>query len=284
MANLYQRRKLFSLRREEPTDCDRAHYLTVSTGRMEPYLRALSVEPLFAYDDEGELLASRDNDDYFIHLYTTRLRLEADINQVLRIDKSTRTVGSYETPTIADVHHPQPTQPRTPARVLTKNIRPMTLIESAQLLQSTGQDYAGWRIDPHMATELTVEKHHLPTIRDLADGKPIEAAFTAIGFEELRHMPLTICDQERAAACDLPPDHILLKNRIELDGVAGRRWDVYYVATGTTDAYEFPALDAATQTHLADSLGQQAVIVDPGTPGWQRDLLWDMRTEAVPIV
>lgn len=276
MAGLYERLLIARVKKEPTYPCDSGHYLAVTTGRLEPYLRALSVSTLYACEvAPHKLLSSTDEGLTFVHLYNSPARLLCDLNGVLRVEKTQRTSGSYTSDTV-------PGSQRITHRMISDQIKPVDAKGICQLLN----DYDGIRIDAHLATELTVESHHRDTIEQLAKGYAIEEALTAIAFEELSASPAPITAEDRSFATAIGPTCIPHKISITLNGVGGRSFDTYYLVSISEDgATTFPPVrDPALCQTIDNFAGKKRIVVNPAWHDWRSDLLWDFRADALPCI
>ncbi|MDO5746623.1 MAG: hypothetical protein Q4P66_03055 [Actinomycetaceae bacterium] len=303
----FDRLLLRRLRREPTHALDQARYLSVTTGRMEPYLRQLAVTPLFAYRTQkpfpsmrtphttpmtlsydsaphepvSTLYGTFHNNLLFLHAYTTQLRLECDLHHLLRPHTDMRTRGGFDSSLEFEGTFER-------ARILP--------IAPGKLHTTVSSDYGGVRIDAHSDNELTIERHHLTIVDDLCRYTPIVQAFTAVGTEELvatspdapDSTDITLQQVLCAMSSQLKPVPNflgLLRCNVELKGFGGRVWPVYFVTTHCGPSYQrhdFPDLPESIYRTLSCSV-PNAVIVNPGHSSWQRDILWEYRNEATPV-
>lgn len=236
--------------REKPTPLDGARYVAVSAGRLEPYLRALSDLEVWVCDPAITHVA--DDGVTFLHVWATRPRC---------------VLAAAANATVSKC-----------------------LVADAVSAYAPG---AGVVVDPGCDTELTVEPHHLPTLVALHAGQARAEAFSAIGVEELAvtaayrdadsaDAPADVDGTEAQALDALPEGLTLARVEVELLGnpAGPRPYRVYFVHDETGQA---PPLPADMRTSLIDVLAPTRVLVDPGTPDWRRDLLWDFRAWARPL-
>lgn len=262
---------------------DQARFLTVSTGRMEPFLRLLAGQPLFfapdSYPDLVSSSAIESNPDYRPDS-VCRTWTDSSLTIV-----GNRACFAWSSRARAIFAHPE---------IPPKSWRSELLAQ----VQLPGDFLV---VDPGLPSEITVEGHHLPTVVRLSAGLPDPAAFTAIGMEELTTQPLSAADQQCLAglsAC-LPNGFHWRGCQVQLLGFGHYSFPVAFlfspddrVICPTTplpetelpsDEIPITAISATTSNPASDlftTLGERWVLVDPTVADWRRDLLWDFRGQA----
>ncbi|MBD3689610.1 hypothetical protein H8R18_08810 [Nanchangia anserum] len=252
LSSLRHRLARAQVAREKRLPLDSARYVAVSSGRLEPYLRTLAAVDVWTC--EPPRVSNADDGIAFVSVWATRPRA------VLA----------------------------TPGDAPAPDLVARSLVDI--LADHPG---AGAVVDPDRDTELTVEPHHAATISALKRGEAIAEAFSAIGVEELAATEpyrsldsaaeISPCDdRERAAIAQLPEG--LSLHRVEVHMLANpagpRPYRVYFVQAGDGTS---PPLDASMCARLEAVLGPTRVLVNPGTPDWRRDVLWDFRGWAIPL-
>lgn len=264
------------LRKEEPVLTDKAHYLAVASGRLEPYFRALSVQTFYRVRTAGspiDYALSMSDGTIYCNVYASPLRARADLVE-----------GEHRAPSLTRSADFSPNQDAGSSwRHIKGNLETFSFASIDD--PDDIPPYGGWRIDPNMSTELTVEACHGATIVQLARGYAIEPALTAIGYEELCAHPGVISDADRSFAASLPQGIGLAKTAIELRGIAGRIFDAYFpIESGTAGSLSWrPIDDPQLLKSIGLYIGMERIFVNPAQPSWQRDLLWDFRSQCVPI-
>lgn len=285
-------RKWLAHRLEKEADnlIDQARYLAVSTGRLEPYLRALAATPLwmppslqtvsadqlrttenFSFNGASMQASQRptaDQQQHFIKLWSTALRCRY-------------TSGVKTKPTTGTI---------------------VDLIDLTEIVKADrDQKQTGLLIDPDLASELVVESPHLSTIYALSQGIPVEAAFCPIGAEDLEAtLPSA---KQQAAALQLgeiltthgllPFTPRLLLIQITLLGIGGRSWPVIFFSNPHGNFLPLDLQQSQTISQVLTQLAQSnpadaefyrsLVIVNPADPDWKRDILWRYRAQAAPV-
>ncbi|MDU0968076.1 MAG: hypothetical protein E7A62_03130 [Actinomycetaceae bacterium] len=241
---------------EKTTPLDNARYVAVATGRLEPYLRALAHIAVWAPAKP----------------------------QLTSVEGATllQVWGTKPRATLADL----------PADA--GGISAVNVLEYYAEHADLADPQVGLVVDPGLESELTVEASHLPTIEALQRGDAIVEAFSAIGAEELVAAPayrdpegdlaaLTAPDATEAHLADLLEDgQTVLRVEALVAGSPGGSptYRVYFIQAADQS---FPPLPPEVDARLSEAAGADRVLVNPATPDWRRDLLWDLRAWAVPL-
>lgn len=197
-------------------------------------VRALAVTAVYLrVAEDGRVETSRSEDDDYVHVYSSPLRLTAGL--------------------AADVEE-------------------LTIQEAfvADLVDRAG-GRLGIRIDPGLATEQVVPPAMATEVLSVAAGLPVRAALTAGEGEELRvekgPEEVTDLDQRvRKAVVDANPAARITRAAARLLGIGGRTWPVYSVTSTVQDPM---VLSDAVQRAAAIPI----VLLVEGRPTRLADLL-----------
>lgn len=239
--------------RERRIPLDSARYLAVSTGRLEPYLRGLAHTSVWVGSQPHWVAV--DDGPAFVAVWTTRARA---VEELCRTDGDT-------------------------------SVRETSVTAYLDSLGTDRHD-VGVIVDPGRESELSVEPHHRDTIARLRAGHALPEALSAIASEDL--VALSPSEEisaheadpaERSALALLPRGCHLLRVDAQLTSspAPGPVWPIYFVQGNDQG---FPPLGDDLARVLEETLGPARVVVDPATPTWKRDLLWDLRAWALPVV
>lgn len=283
-------RLLRKIAREPVSDLDSARYLSVTTGRLEPYLRQLSIQSLYFYctATPDTYFTSDHEEGNFIHAYSTLTRLEAYHRGLLQSQTDMRTTGGFDDCISSDFSQ--------------RNIvhfRLVDFLDSYQSQISTASQHMqpGLRIDPLTKNELTIESHHFSTIIALASGRAIPQALSPIGHESLIATPpveFTQLDKALIYALDTLELHSpvtgtaakIMRVNIGLKGFGGRSFPTFFIAydpSNPADKESFATLTSQQILKLVAAGNQPLIIVNPADADWRRELLWDYRFDAVVV-
>lgn len=220
---------------EAATSSDSASILDIvrriaaDTSPWPILVRALAVTPVYLrVDEEGRTETSRADDEEYVHVYSSPLRLTAGLG--------------------ADVEE-------------------LTFRETfvADLVDQAG-GRLGIRIDPGLATEQVVPPAMALEVLSVAAGLPVRAALTAGAGEELRieRGPDGVTDLDRRvqqAVRDANPGATIRRAAATLAGIGGRIWPVYSVTSTVQDPMVLSdAVQRAAQVPLV-------LLVDGRPPG-----------------
>jgi len=197
-------------------------------------VRALAVTPVYLrVAEEGRVETSRADDEEYVHVYSSPLRLTAGL--------------------AADVEE-------------------LTIQEAfvADLVQRAG-GRLGVRIDPGLASEQVVPPAMALEVLSVAAGLPVRAALTAGEGEELRieKGPDEVTDLDRRVrkvVVDANPAAMITRAAATLVGIGGRTWPVYSVSSIVQDPM---ALSDAVQR----AAGVPIVLLVEGRPAQLAELL-----------
>lgn len=250
---------------------DHAHYLAVSTGRIDPYLRALASETI--YIDS--------------HRLSSPAQCWSTPRRAIQVDSSplnTRNLTSVG---------PKDTRGHKLRRLKNLQLQASTFPE---LINSLKPDTPYIVVDSGLATELTIELKYFPTIIDLAAGKAIPSALSAIGNEHIAfHFPTELWNklssevqvEARKAYKDLSIYATTIAENlipaamiVELCGIGGKAFVCFLVLNQDQQVIAL----AQSYEESFQAKYTRCLLLNPATPNWIRDLCWEGREKALPLV
>lgn len=214
------------------SELDIARRLAERAHDPAPVVRALAEhQVLLRLDRDGRVTTSRFAGTIYVHVYSSRLRLEA------------ARAAPREAPRDESVQQSR----------------------FAAISVSWPSD-TGLRLDPGTEAQLTLDPPEVRQARALGAGVPVPAAFRPVAGErllvtlgpaEVAPLDEQVCHVVRSTA----PEAVLRRRAAYLDGVAGRSWPCYDIRT---DGVDGPGLVESIERELRRPL---AIVVD-GRPQW----------------
>lgn len=246
LTHLRRRYAEFRMAHEDTQPLDSARYVAVSTGRLEPYLRALAWEDVWVPD--------------------SRPRTQSTDGLCF--------AQVWATPARAKVAHP--------ASQITGTRAVACLEDGVGLVVDPGLE-TELTVEPHHRDTIArLSRGEALAEAFTAIGAEELAATSTYTDPTAEVEELDLADSSERAAIGALDSLTLLRVEVCLLGSADplRAWRVYFVQGPDMT---FPLLPDSAHKAVADALGPTRVLVDPARPDWRRDLLWDMRVHAIPL-
>ncbi len=211
---------------------DIARRLAERAGDPAPIVRALADHEVHVrLDRGGRVTTSRFAGCIYVHLYSSRLRLDA----AREAERTTSRQESVHTGCFAALSMSWPSD-------------------------------TGLRLDPGTEAQLTLDPPEVRQTRALGAGVPVPAAFRPVDGERLMVTlgPADVApldEQVASVVRSSAPEAIIRRRAAYLDGVAGRQWPCYEIETDGVDG-------AGLVESIERALRRPLAIVVDGGPRW----------------